>query len=68
MENEKEKLLENQYIRNDGKKYQVPRGMTVWILFILIEYTKKVDWAKSLHDQGLPHFLGGFSFVQHDKL
>ncbi|XP_065945086.1 uncharacterized protein [Magallana gigas] len=25
MENEKEKLLENQYIRNDGKKYQVPR-------------------------------------------
>ncbi|XP_052702108.1 amyloid-beta A4 precursor protein-binding family A member 1-like isoform X8 [Crassostrea angulata] len=26
MENEKEKLLENQYIRNDGKKYQVPRG------------------------------------------
>lgn len=25
MENEKEKLLENQYSRNDGKKYQVPR-------------------------------------------
>lgn len=41
MENEKEKLLENQYSRNDGKKYQVPRGMTVWVLFILlIEYTK----------------------------
>lgn len=43
MENEKEKLLENQYSRNDGKKYQVPRGMTVWVLFILlIEYTKNV--------------------------
>ncbi|XP_078313960.1 uncharacterized protein LOC111130338 isoform X1 [Crassostrea virginica] len=26
MENEKEMLLENQFSRNDGKKYQVPRG------------------------------------------
>ncbi|XP_048732527.1 uncharacterized protein LOC125649227 isoform X2 [Ostrea edulis] len=26
MENEKDKLLENQYSRNDGQKYQVPKG------------------------------------------
>lgn len=67
MENEKEKLLENQYIRNDGKKYQVPRGMTVWILFILIEYTKRLIGQRVSMTKVCLIFLVGFLF-QHDKL
>lgn len=37
MENEKDRLLENQFTRNDGKSYQPPRGKVSKIyLFIII--------------------------------
>lgn len=33
MESEKDGLLENQYIRNDGKTYQTPKGELCFFSF-----------------------------------
>ncbi|XP_062618249.1 uncharacterized protein LOC134279851 isoform X1 [Saccostrea cucullata] len=46
MENEKDKLLENQFSKNDGKKYQVPRGYDSDDDEEGVQYTRNIQGKK----------------------